>query len=152
MNLATLDKLATSVKSGIIAVGTTSVRTLETLAVLGERVILHGDAQPERVVGQWEAYSNGATAQNAVNPMAALVAWMRTNGLTQLHAATEIMITPGYRWRTVRGLITNFHQPQSTLLLLISALVGERWREIYSYALGHGFRFLSYGDSSVLMR
>ena len=76
---------------------------------------------------------------------------MRRRGLERLQAATEIMIVPGYRWRTVRGLITNFHQPQSTLLLLISALVGERWREIYAYALEHGFRFLSYGDSSLLL-
>lgn len=151
VDLATLDKLATAVKSGIIAVGTTSVRTLESLAVLGERVILHGEAEPERVVGQWEAYDNRATAANAAAPLAALAGWMRSRKMTQLHAATEIMITPGYRWRTVRGLITNFHQPQSTLLLLISALVGERWRDIYSYALGHGFRFLSYGDSSLLL-
>lgn len=154
VDLATLDKLAAASVpqgNGIVAVGTTSVRTLESLAVLGERVILHGDAEPERVVGQWEAYSNGATAANAAAPLAALAGWMRSRKMTQLHAATEIMITPGYRWRMVRGLITNFHQPQSTLLLLISALVGERWREIYSYALGHGFRFLSYGDSSLLL-
>lgn len=151
VDLATLDKLAAFVKSGIIAVGTTSVRTLESLAVLGERVLLWGDAEPERVIGQWEAYTNGATAENAAAPLEALAEWMRTRKMTQLHAATEIMITPGYRWRVVRGLITNFHQPQSTLLLLISALVGERWREIYAYALGHGFRFLSYGDSSLLL-
>lgn len=151
VDLATLDKLAASVKSGIIAVGTTSVRTLESLAVLGERVLLRGDAEPGRVVGQWEAYTNGATAEYAPAPLEALAGWMRARKITQLHAATEIMITPGYRWRVVRGLITNFHQPQSTLLLLISALVGERWREIYTYALGHGFRFLSYGDSSLLL-
>lgn len=151
VDLATLDKLAVSVKSGIIAVGTTSVRTLESLAVLGERVILHGNAEPDRVVGQWEAYTNGATAENAADPLTALAKWMRSQQMTHLHSATEIMITPGYRWREVRGLITNFHQPQSTLLLLISALVGTRWREIYTYALGHGFRFLSYGDSSLLL-
>lgn len=151
VDLATLNKLAASVKSGIIAVGTTSVRTLESLAVLGERVILHGDAEPNRVVGQWEAYTNGATEENAVKPLTALAGWMRSQQMTHLHSATEIMITPGYRWRVVRGLITNFHQPQSTLLLLISALVGTRWREIYTYALGHGFRFLSYGDSSLLL-
>lgn len=149
VELATLDKLATA--PTVVAVGTTSVRTLESLAVLGERVILHGNAEPERTVGQWEAYSNGATAANASAPLEALAKWMRSQQMTHLHSATEIMITPGYRWRAVRGLITNFHQPQSTLLLLISALVEERWREIYSYALGHGFRFLSYGDSSLLL-
>lgn len=152
VDLATLERLAAAVGgAGIVAVGTTSVRTLESLAVLGERVLLRGDAEPERVVGQWEAYENGATAANASAPLAALAGWMQKRGLTQLQGATEIMIVPGYRWRTVRGLITNFHQPQSTLLLLISALVGERWREIYAYALDHGFRFLSYGDSSLLL-
>lgn len=152
VDLATLERLAEAIKTaGIVAVGTTSVRTLESLAVLGERVLLRGEAEPERVVGQWEAYENGATLANAAAPLAALAEWMRGQGLTQLHGATEIMIVPGYRWRTVRGLITNFHQPQSTLLLLISALVGERWREIYAYALEHGFRFLSYGDSSLLL-
>lgn len=152
VDLATLERLAEAIKTaGIVAVGTTSVRTLESLAVLGERVLLRGEAEPERVVGQWEAYENGATLANAAAPLAALAEWMRGQDLTQLHGATEIMIVPGYRWRTVRGLITNFHQPQSTLLLLISALVGERWREIYAYALEHGFRFLSYGDSSLLL-
>lgn len=148
----TLGRLAEAVAgAGIVAVGTTSVRTLESLAVLGERVLLRGEAEPERRVGQWEAYENGATERNATEPLRALAGWMRRRGLERLQAATEIMIVPGYRWRTVRGLITNFHQPQSTLLLLISALVGERWREIYAYALEHGFRFLSYGDSSLLL-
>lgn len=149
VDLVTLEKLAAA--PTVVAVGTTSVRTLESLAVLGERVLLTGEADPERIVGQWEAYTNGATTENASKPLTALAGWMRANGLTQLHGATGIMITPGYRWRVVRGLITNFHQPQSTLLLLISALVGEGWREIYKYALGHGFRFLSYGDSSLLL-
>lgn len=149
---STLDRLAAAVRTGIVAVGTTSVRTLESLAVLGERVLLTGGAEPERAVGQWEAYENGATAENAAEPLAALAGWMRAQGMTRLQAVTEIMIVPGYRWRTVRGLITNFHQPQSTLLLLVSAFVGgERWRDIYAYALEHGFRFLSYGDSSLLL-
>lgn len=152
VELDTLERLAAAADAGrIVAVGTTSVRTLESLAVLGERVLLGGDAEPERTIGQWEAYRNGATAENAPSPLTALAAWMRTQGITRLHSATEIMITPGYRWRTLRGLITNFHQPQSTLLLLVSALIGDRWREVYKYALEHGFRFLSYGDSSLLM-
>ena len=152
VTLDTLDKLAAAARERrVVAVGTTSVRTLESLAVLGERVLFSGDAAPDRTVGQWEAYRNGATAENASEPLAALARWMRAQGLTTLHSATEIMITPGYRWRTVRGLITNFHQPKSTLLLLISALVGERWRDIYAYALDHDFRFLSYGDSSLLL-
>lgn len=152
VDLSTLERLASAAaQQRIVAVGTTSVRTLESLAILGERVILTGTADSERAVGQWEAYTNGATAANAAAPLSVLAAWMRAQQMTQLHSATEIMITPGYRWRTVRGLITNFHQPQSTLLLLISALVGERWREIYTYALDHDFRFLSYGDSSLLL-
>ena len=99
----------------------------------------------------WFHPLNGATAENAPSPLTALAAWMRAQGVIRLHSATEIMITPGYRWRTLRGLITNFHQPQSTLLLLVSALIGDRWREVYKYALEHGFRFLSYGDSSLLL-
>ena len=78
---------------------------------------------------------------------------MERNDLGTLKASTQIMIAPlGYRWRIVRAIVTNFHQPKSTLLLLVSAFVGEEWRNIYDYALDHGFRFLSYGDSSVLLR
>lgn len=155
VTLSELEKLATC-EGELIAVGTTSVRTLESLAVLGERVLLDGSPDAERHVGQWEAYDNAEMLKTrgllGLKPLAALAEWMRINGLSHIYSSTQIMITPGYRFRTIRGLITNFHQPQSTLLLLISALVGEQWKQIYQYALDHDFRFLSYGDSSLLLR
>ena len=135
----------------IVAVGTTSVRTLESLPALGWR-IRRGMAPDVGVVGQWECYDipeeySGADALDDI------AGYMRSRGLEQLKAATRIMITPlGFRFRIVRNIITNFHQPQSTLLLLVSAYLGDDWRRIYDYALENGFRFLSYGDSSLLMR
>lgn len=134
----------------VIAVGTTSVRTVESLAALGERVIRTGDPCCERAVGQWEPYAENDQLP-CDNPIAALREWMEQQGIERLHGSTRIMITPGYRFRVVGGIVTNFHQPHSTLLLLISALVGEDWHEIYRYALEHDFRFLSYGDSSLLL-
>lgn len=83
--------------------------------------------------------------------MTALANYLDKQGLDHLKTATQIMIMPGYRYRIVRGIITNFHQPQSTLLLLVSALIGENWRKVYDYALNNDFRFLSYGDSSLLL-
>ena len=136
----------------ITAVGTTSVRTLESLPALAWRIRQEGTAAPERVIGQWELYDipEEFTGREALET---LLAWMDREGLDRLKTATQIMITPlGYRFRVVERIVTNFHQPKSTLLLLVSAYVGDDWRRIYDYALGHGFRFLSYGDSSLLMR
>lgn len=134
----------------IVAVGTTSVRTLESLSALAWRIKSAGDAALERVVGQWELYDIPAefTGREALS---ILCQYMQERGLEQLKAATQIMITPlGYRFRVVRYIITNFHQPKSTLLLLVGAYVGDDWHRIYDYALSHDFRFLSYGDSSLL--
>lgn len=136
----------------ITAVGTTSVRTLESLAALAWRIRTGGTPDAERAIGQWEPYDipSGYTGREALEE---LLAWMDAHGCDRLKAATRIMITPlGYEFRIVRNIVTNFHQPKSTLLLLVSAFVGEEWRNIYDYALDHGFRFLSYGDSSVLLR
>lgn len=134
----------------IVAVGTTSVRTLESLTALAWRIRSEGDPHTERVVGQWELYDIPYEMRRGV-VLETLLEYMRNNGLEELKAATEIMITPlGYRFRIVRYIITNFHQPKSTLLLLVSAYVGDEWHKIYDYALGHDFRFLSYGDSSLL--
>ena len=145
-----LEKLADN-EGEIIAVGTTTVRTLESLAVLGERVILTGNPDPDRNVGQWEPYTNNN--KEGEKPLTALLGWMKTNDCRRLYGSTQIMITPGYRFRTIRGLITNFHQPQSTLLLLVSAFTGgDNWHRIYDHAMDNGFRFLSYGDSSLLLR
>ena len=134
----------------IVAVGTTSVRTLESLSALAWRVKLLGDAELERVVGQWELYDIPAEFLGR-EALQTLLDYMTERGLEQLKAATQIMITPlGYRFRIVRYIITNFHQPKSTLLLLVSAYVGGDWYKIYDYALANDFRFLSYGDSSLL--
>lgn len=135
----------------IVAVGTTSVRTLESLPALAWRIRC-GRAYDSDVIGQWEAYDipEEFSGEDALRE---LIGYMEANGLERLKAATRIMITPlGFRFRIVENIVTNFHQPKSTLLLLVSAFVGGDWRRIYDYALANGFRFLSYGDSSVLMR
>ena len=136
----------------ITAVGTTSVRTLESLPTLAWRIRRKGTPAADRVVGQWELYDlpDDFSGREALEE---LLVYLDREGLDRLKAATQIMITPlGYRFRIVRNIVTNFHQPSSTLLLLVAAYVGDDWRRIYDYALGHDFRFLSYGDSSVLMR
>lgn len=127
----------------IVAVGTTSMRTLESLYFMGCSRSAH--------VSQFEPYEKPYTL-SAKEALQQLLDWMDTTGQETLHAETQIMIKPGYTFHVVDQLITNFHQPQSTLLLLVSAFVGGDWRTIYDYALAHGFRFLSYGDSSILNR
>ena len=147
--LSTLESLLSRAEN-IVAVGTTSVRTLESLTALAWRIKSEGSPCEERVVGQWELYDIPAEF-GGEEVLSTLVNYMRERGLEQLKAATQIMITPlGYRFRIVRYIITNFHQPKSTLLLLVSAYVGDDWHKIYDYALEHDFRFLSYGDSSLL--
>ena len=145
----------------IIAVGTTSVRTLESLYYIGknlspdisapEEVICGSGGRTPLHVSQWEPYesldeiSTGEALQN-------ILKYLDKNNLTTLHANTQIMIKPGYTFHLVDGMITNFHQPKSTLLLLVSAFVDGHWTDIYDYALANDFRFLSYGDSSLLLR
>ena len=145
----------------IVAVGTTSMRTLESLYWIGCQIINHQSPitnNPSPIttisVGQFEPYEpttndNRLTTKDALQ---AILSYLDATGQTTLHAETQIMIKPGYTFRIVDQLITNFHQPQSTLLLLVSAFVGGDWRAIYDYALSHDFRFLSYGDSSILNR
>ena len=135
----------------VTAVGTTSVRTLESLAALAWRIKNSGTPDCNRVIGQWELYDIAAdfSGEQAVDT---LLDYMERESLSRLKAATQIMITPlGYRFRIVNRIVTNFHQPKSTLLLLVSAYVGDEWHRIYDYALSHDFRFLSYGDSSLLI-
>ena len=142
-----LEKLLAA-KGKVIAVGTTSVRTLESLYYIGVSCIETG---APREVGQWDPYSR-EYEYPVEDALAAIVRYLEDNGIDELRAGTRIIIVPGFRFRVVDILVTNFHQPQSTLLLLISAFVGGNWRTIYDYALKHDFRFLSYGDSSVLFR
>ena len=137
-----------------IAVGTTSVRTLESLYYMGLKVLNNPDIKEEELhVSQWEPYDVRCKKEDirSVDALQALHDWMIRHELTVLHSSTQIIIAPGYNYHIVKMLITNFHQPQSTLLLLVSAFVKGDWHKIYDYALSHGFRFLSYGDSSLLI-
>jgi S-adenosylmethionine:tRNA ribosyltransferase-isomerase len=137
-------------RNKLIVVGTTSMRTVESLYYLGKRVLLHPDIKPdELLVSQWEPYEE----ETPVSPQLALKAiidYLDRNSADQLIAHTQVMIVPGYRFHYPQAIVTNFHQPQSTLLLLIAACIGERWRDLYQYALQNNYRFLSYGDSSLL--
>ncbi|KAA6314922.1 S-adenosylmethionine:tRNA ribosyltransferase-isomerase, partial [termite gut metagenome] len=134
------------------AVGTTSVRTLESLYYMGVTLAKHSDATEEELcVSQWQPYE---PAQENIAPIEALqhiAAYLDRHHIETLHTSTRIMIVPGYDYKIVKGMITNFHQPKSTLLLLVSAFVKEDWCKIYDYALSRNFRFLSYGDSSLLI-
>ena len=138
----------------VLAVGTTSLRTLETLYWLGAGLLLApGPAPAELLVAQWQPYEQAEAAENISSEAAlrALLAYLEAAGTDTLQASTRLLIAPGYRFRLVDGLITNFHQPESTLLLLVAALLGPGWRTVYEHALAHGYRFLSYGDSSLLL-
>ena len=137
----------------VVAVGTTSVRTLESLYYMGLKVVQNPDIREEELhVNQWEPYEEGRCKMEDVRSVIqALLDWMIRKELTVLHSSTQIIIAPGYTYHIVKMLITNFHQPQSTLLLLVSAFVKGDWHKIYDYALAHDFRFLSYGDSSLLI-
>ena len=149
-----------------IAVGTTSVRTLESLYYLGVKTLsnsplkgedsrqkvspLRGDLEGSALhVPQWMPYEYD-NSLSTTEALEALLRYMDERGEEVLHASTQIIIAPGYKYHIVRRMITNFHQPQSTLLLLVSAFIGEAWHDVYDYALSHDFRFLSYGDSSLL--
>lgn len=148
---STLERL---IKHGAsaIAVGTTSVRTLESLYYMGAKLALNpGLSEKQLHVAQWEPYNGGIPAVTSEQALRNIVSWLDRNGINTLHSSTQIIIAPGYEYKIVKMLITNFHQPQSTLLLLVSAFVKGNWRAIYDYALQHGFRFLSYGDSSLLI-
>lgn len=136
----------------IIAVGTTSVRTLESLYYIGVKLASHPDATSEElVVNQWMPYEAENNRIPVAEALQHIVDYLDRHQADKLVTATQIIIAPGYDFKIVRGIITNFHQPKSTLLLLISAFVKGNWRTIYDYALSHDFRFLSYGDSSLLL-
>lgn len=139
---------------GLVALGTTSMRTLESLYWFGLRLLrgsTHAPVPTAFHVGQWEPYEALATElPPTAAVLEALGAWMDRLGLATLRGDTQLLIVPGYPFRLCQGLITNFHQPQSTLLLLVAAFVGDDWQRVYDYALAHDFRFLSYGDGSLL--
>lgn len=136
----------------LIAVGTTSVRTLESLYWFGVK-LQQQPGLPMMHIDQWDPYTMEAEADglSSVEAFENILRWMEQRDTDHLDGETQLMIAPGYRYRVIDGLVTNFHQPKSTLLLLVSALIGERWRDCYRYALDHGFRFLSYGDSCLFL-
>ena len=141
----------------VIAVGTTSVRTIESLYYMGVHLLKHPEANEEDLhVNQWDPYelSEDGNLVDGITPMQsiqAIIDYLDRNGLEALHSSTQIIIAPGYQYKIVKMLVTNFHQPQSTLLLLVSAFLNGDWKKVYDYALSHDFRFLSYGDSSLLI-
>jgi S-adenosylmethionine:tRNA ribosyltransferase-isomerase len=134
----------------IIAVGTTSVRTLESLYYIGLQLEKNPHSKiMDITVTQWMPYADKAeiTTEKALQN---IIAYLDQQQLDSLQLGTQIMIVPGFQFRVVSGIVTNFHQPRSTLLLLVSAFIGKKWKDVYNYALSHDFRFLSYGDSSLL--
>ncbi|MFI3240621.1 MAG: S-adenosylmethionine:tRNA ribosyltransferase-isomerase [Bacteroidales bacterium] len=136
----------------VIAVGTTSVRTVESLYYIGLILLDNPNATPEQLeVSQWYPYQPREREISVTDSIAAIIDYLDRNNLDSYVGSTQIMIAPSYKFNIVKGIITNFHQPQSTLLLLVSAFVDGHWREIYQYALSNNFRFLSYGDSSLLL-
>jgi len=136
----------------IIAVGTTSTRTLESVFWIGNLLYFNPELNnADLIVSQWIPYEQNleCTTEEA---LIALLQWMEKRGVDQFSSKTQIIIVPGYKYKVIDGIITNFHQPESTLLLLIAALIGEDWRKVYDYALENNFRFLSYGDGSLLWK
>lgn len=135
-----------------IAVGTTSVRTLESLYYMGVKAYQNPDiTEDELHIDQWMPYGSNPQPLSAQQAVSSLLSYMERHSLPSLHSSTQIIIAPGYDYKIVKMLITNFHQPQSTLLLLVSAFVHGDWKTIYSHALANDYRFLSYGDSSLLI-
>lgn len=139
-------------EGNVIAVGTTSVRTLESLYYIGITLMNNPDASEEELrVKQWAPYEKEYCTPTR-DALQAIITHLDNNNLDRYIGSTQIMIAPSFKFRIIRGMITNFHQPQSTLLLLVSAFVDGKWKEMYDHALDNGYRFLSYGDSSLLLR
>lgn len=151
ITLEFLENLLSKIGKPIIPVGTTSMRTLESIFWMGNKIINTPEISLENLkITQWEPYET-EKVHSPEKSVSALMNWMKKHQQTEISVETEIIIAPGYSFKIAKGLVTNFHQPQSTLLLLVSALIGEKWREIYDYALENNFRFLSYGDGSLLL-
>lgn len=149
VNRQLLQQLISKKDDPVVAVGTTSLRTLESLYWLGVNWKLH-QLSPEQGLTQWEVYDRPEPGLSTEEALTALLQWMQQKETDRLITKTRILIAPGYKPRVISGLITNFHQPQSTLLLLVAALAGNGWRDLYNYALEKDFRFLSYGDGCLI--
>jgi S-adenosylmethionine:tRNA ribosyltransferase-isomerase len=135
----------------IIAVGTTSVRSLESLYWIGLQLENNTFNPNHPEVLQWEPYENKPEI-SIKKSLQNIVCYLNQSNQTAIQFSTQIIILPGYQFKIISGMFTNFHQPQSTLLLLISAFLGEKWRDVYNFALANNFRFLSYGDSNLYLR
>jgi len=141
------------IDSPVYAVGTTSLRTLESLYWMGVKTIINPSIEMDDLtITQWEVYELKEQEISVNRAFKALLDKMEDWNANQLISKTQIIIAPGYTIRTIKGLLTNFHQPQSTLLLLVAALIGADWKKVYEYALTHNFRFLSYGDGCLLSK
>ena len=151
VSAAMIENLVAQIDKTVVAVGTTSLRTLESLYWMGVKAALQPEIK-QLVISQWEVYETPLINNkiSAKDSLTALLDWMKINKQKKLFTQSQILITPGYNFKIVKAIITNFHQPQSTLLLLVAAAIGNDWRMIYEYALQHDFRFLSYGDGSLL--
>ncbi|HEV8270430.1 MAG TPA: S-adenosylmethionine:tRNA ribosyltransferase-isomerase [Chitinophagaceae bacterium] len=147
----TIQNLIDHVDKNIIAVGTTSLRTLESLYWLGVKSSM-ANGEWSNEITQWEVYDHKEKPISTKEALENLINWMNEKDSEILTAKTQIIIAPGYQFKIVNGLITNFHQPQSTLLLLVAAFIGNDWKKVYDYAFENNFRFLSYGDGSLLWR
>jgi S-adenosylmethionine:tRNA ribosyltransferase-isomerase len=149
VSVTTIENILQNLDNTIVAVGTTSLRTIESLYWLGAKLATGNGLQSNEIT-QWEVYDSLNQNVSVATALQSILQWMKKNYLERLITKTQIIIAPGYKAKIVRGLITNFHQPNSTLLLLIAALLGNDWKNVYDYALQNDFRFLSYGDGSLL--
>jgi S-adenosylmethionine:tRNA ribosyltransferase-isomerase len=146
-----IGKLIENISHPVLCVGTTSIRTVESLYWMGLKTILNSEIEFEDLkINQWEVYEELSKANlPAKESLTSLLNYLVNKNLNRLFIQTQIIIAPGYKWKIANGMVTNFHQPKSTLLLLVSAMISDRWKEVYNYALNHQFRFLSYGDGCL---
>ena len=151
VSIEMIENLITKLNNPIVAVGTTSLRTLESLYWMGVKANIE-PAIKQLHISQWEVYETQLVNCNvtAEEALSSLLSWLKENNQHRLFTQSQILIAPGYTFKIANAIITNFHQPQSTLLLLVAAAIGDEWRKIYDYAMQNDFRFLSYGDGSLL--
>jgi S-adenosylmethionine:tRNA ribosyltransferase-isomerase len=147
----TIKRLIEYTDKTIVAVGTTSLRTIESLYWMGVKAQNNMDISKEEIsISQWEPYETEVQNISTKQALTSLLEWMNKQELSRIITKTQILIAPGYELKVAKGIVTNFHQPKSTLLLLIASIVGESWKKIYQYAMENDYRFLSYGDGCLL--
>jgi S-adenosylmethionine:tRNA ribosyltransferase-isomerase len=153
VKLSFIEELKSRLNSDIVVVGTTSLRTTETLYWMGVKAFHYPEMTIEQLeIAQWDAYVLAEKGVSGEEALSALIKWMRERKQDELICRTQLLVAPGYDVKLANALVTNFHQPESTLLLLIAAMIGDDWKRVYEFALQHEFRFLSYGDGSLLWK